>query len=88
MTDKLYEEDAYLREFEAEVTGCVPAEGGWLVTLDRTAFYPEGGGQPADTGTLGGARVLDIDNKVGNFLVGKVLPLPLCMLGLSLDLLS
>lgn len=46
MTDKLYEEDAYLREFEAEVTGCVPAEGGWLVTLDRTAFYPEGGGQP------------------------------------------
>jgi cytosine/adenosine deaminase-related metal-dependent hydrolase len=38
--------------------------------------------------TLGGARVLDIDDKVGNFLVGKVLPLPLCLLGLSLDLLS
>lgn len=59
MTDKLYEKDAYLRTFEAEVTGCAEGKGGWLVTLDRTAFYPEGGGQPADTGILDGARVLD-----------------------------
>ena len=76
MTDKLYEEDAYLREFEAEVTGCVPAEGGWLVTLDRTAFYPEGGGQPADTGTLGGARVLDVHEQEGEILHTTDAPLP------------
>ena len=76
MTDKLYEEDAYLREFEAEVTGCVPAEGSWLVTLDRTAFYPEGGGQPADTGTLGGARVLDVHEKEGEILHTTDAPLP------------
>ncbi|WP_308754832.1 alanyl-tRNA editing protein, partial [uncultured Anaerotruncus sp.] len=76
MTDKLYEEDAYLREFEAEVTGCTQGKGGWLVTLDRTAFYPEGGGQPADTGTLGGARVLDVHEKEGEVVHTTDAPLP------------
>lgn len=76
MTDKLYEEDAYLREFEAEVTGCTQRKGGWLVTLDRTAFYPEGGGQPADTGTLGGARVLDVHEKEGEVVHTTDAPLP------------
>lgn len=56
-TVKLYENDAYLRRFSAAVLACEPEGQSWRVALDRTAFYPEGGGQPADTGTLGGARV-------------------------------
>ena len=56
-TVKLYEDDAFLRRFSACVLVCEPEEEAWRVALDRTAFYPEGGGQPADTGTLGGAAV-------------------------------
>jgi misacylated tRNA(Ala) deacylase len=48
MTELLYQTDSYLREFEAQVT----AVDGKRVALDRTAFYPAGGGQPSDTGTL------------------------------------
>ena len=58
-TEKLYEQDAYLREFSARVLSCAPAGDVWEVVLDRTAFYPEGGGQPGDSGTLGGVAVLD-----------------------------
>ena len=60
MTRKLYYEDCHLSQFTARVTGCTQADGGYAVTLDRTAFYPEGGGQPCDLGTLGGVRVLDV----------------------------
>ena len=49
-TELLYQRDSYLRAWEATVTGVDPAAG--TVTLDRTAFYPGGGGQPADTGTM------------------------------------
>ncbi len=57
---KLYYEDCHLRQFSARVTGCTPVETGWEITLDATAFYPEGGGQPYDTGTLGTVRVLSV----------------------------
>lgn len=58
MTDKLYETDSYAQTFTATVTACTPVAGGFAVVLDRTAFFPEGGGQPFDTGRLGNARVL------------------------------
>lgn len=63
MTRRIYYESAYIKEFDATVTGCTECENGWNVTLDATAFYPEGGGQPADTGTLGGADVTDVQEK-------------------------
>ena len=59
-TKKLYYEDCHLREFDAVVTGCDKSEKGYLVTLDATAFYPEGGGQACDLGILGNASVLDV----------------------------
>lgn len=61
MTKKLYDEDSHLSVFTARVLTCAPAgEGRWAVLLDQTAFFPEGGGQLPDQGTLGGAQVLDV----------------------------
>lgn len=64
-TKKLYYEDCLLREFTATVTGCEKTDGGFAVTLDATAFYPEGGGQAADTGTLDDICVLDVQEQSG-----------------------
>ncbi len=58
-TRKLYYEDSHIQRFSARVLSCAETEKGYEVILDATAFYPEGGGQDADTGTLGGAAVLD-----------------------------
>ena len=58
-TRKLYYEDSHLSRFTATVLSCEPCEKGYEVILDATAFYPEGGGQAADTGTLNGIPVLD-----------------------------
>ena len=60
MTRKLYYEDCHLARFEAEVLSCETAENGYYVNLNQTAFYPEGGGQACDLGTLGGVNVLDV----------------------------
>ena len=64
-TEKLYYADPFLKEFDAVVLSCQPARGGWSVALDRTAFYPEGGGQPADAGVLSGAAVTDVQERDG-----------------------
>lgn len=59
-TERLYYLDSRLLEFDARVLGLSELDDGQIaITLDRTAFYPTGGGQPTDTGTLGGARVVD-----------------------------
>jgi alanyl-tRNA synthetase len=59
-TERLYYNDSHLTEFEARVVDSTERVNGWTaVTLDRTAFYPTGGGQPSDTGMLGEARVVE-----------------------------
>ena len=65
MAEKLFYEDPFLVEFTARVLSCAPDKGGFAVTLDRTAFYPEGGGQSADHGTLVGAAVTDVRERDG-----------------------
>ncbi len=68
-THRLYYDDSYMQDFEAQVRACVPAEPvatasaarpAWEVLLDQTAFYPSSGGQPNDLGKLGEANVLDV----------------------------
>jgi alanyl-tRNA synthetase len=60
MTERLYYRDSHLREFDALVLSCEEDAGRWRVKLDRTAFYPSSGGQPHDTGKLGGVSVLEV----------------------------
>ena len=62
---KLYYDSAYIKEFEGTVVSCEKGKKGYEVVLDQTAFYPEGGGQPTDTGVLGGVRVLEVHEKGG-----------------------
>ena len=64
-TIKLYYQDAFLRRFDATVLDCAADKKAWRVVLDRTAFYPEGGGQGADHGTLGGVNVRDVHEADG-----------------------
>ena len=59
-TERLYYSDSHLIEFDARVVDVTERVSGWTaVVLDRTAFYPTGGGQPSDTGTLNGSRVVE-----------------------------
>ena len=69
MTERLYYNDSFLREFDAQVLSCEPvsaarpaadAAAKWQVKLDRTAFYPTSGGQPYDTGQLGTAKIIEV----------------------------
>lgn len=62
-TERLYYEDAYIRRFEARVVSCQPMGKHYGVVLERTAFFPEGGGQAPDLGTLGAIRVLDVQER-------------------------
>ena len=67
--EKLYYRRPYVKSFEAVVTDCRTGKNGrFQVTLDRTGFYPEGGGQPGDTGSLGSVKVLDVHEKAGEII--------------------
>ncbi len=74
-TQKLFYEDPYQTEFTAQVLRCEQRQGGWDVVLDRSCFYPEGGGQPCDTGTLGLARVTDVHEREGEIVHRCTAPL-------------
>ncbi len=76
MTEKLYDIDSHLRQFTANVISCEKEAARWVAVLDRTAFFPEGGGQAADTGTLGDARVLDVQELGGSILHYLNAPVP------------
>lgn len=63
MSEKLYYKSAYIKEFDAKVISCEKGEKNFEVILDKTAFYPEGGGQPCDLGTINGVKVVDVQEK-------------------------
>jgi alanyl-tRNA synthetase len=77
MTQRLYYSDAYLRTFEARVVDRLAVNGQPAVILDRTAFYPEGGGQPSDRGTLNGVEVVDVQTREADDEVLHILSAPL-----------
>ncbi len=76
MTERLYERDSYLKSFTATVVSCEECEGGFAVILNKTAFFPEGGGQAADKGTLGGIPVLDVKREGEKIIHKTEKPLP------------
>jgi alanyl-tRNA synthetase len=65
LTHRLYYEDSHLRQFQSRVTAVQEREGGTWVALDRTAFYPGGGGQPCDRGKIGAADVPEVEEREG-----------------------
>lgn len=73
ITDKRYLDDPYTVSFQAGLISCVSRQdGGYDVVLDASYFYPESGGQPADTGTLGEARVLSVREAGDDAIVHEV----------------
>ena len=75
MTEKLYYMESHIHEFEATVLECESIKNGFAVILDRSAFFPEGGGQAADTGFIGQAEVLDVQEKAGRHIHYTAVPL-------------
>ena len=67
-TVKLFYQDSHLKEFEAKVVSSEKSGDHYEAELDCTAFFPEGGGQYADTGTIGSVRVLDVQERDGRVL--------------------
>lgn len=78
MTNRLYYTEPYRTSFDGTVVSAEPSDGRLLVVLEQTAFYPTSGGQPFDTGTLGGAAVTDVidreDGAIVHVMTGTVRP--------------
>lgn len=74
MTEKLYYIDGDTREFTARVLKCTPENGAWSVELDRTAVFPGGGGQEADSGTINGLPIIGMREE--DETVYHILPAP------------
>lgn len=68
MTEKLYYKDAYIKEFEAECVRSYEKDGKYIAVLDRTAFFPEGGGQAGDRGEINGIKIFDTVEENGQIL--------------------
>lgn len=83
MTERLFDIDSHLLEFEARVLSCECEKGEFLALVDSTAFAPEGGGQPSDIGTLGEANVLDVREREGELyhVLDRALPVGACVCG-------
>ena len=75
MTAKLFYDTPYAREFDAEIISQSEHDGKYHIILDRTLFYPSGGGQPCDLGTLGGVEVLDVHESGGEIVHVTASPL-------------
>lgn len=65
MTERLYDKDSFIKEFTATVLDSCEKADGYFTVLDKTAFFPEGGGQPSDVGFLDNARVYDVQINEG-----------------------
>lgn len=63
MTEKLYDKDSFIKDFSATVLDCREEDGVYAIVLDKTAFFPEGGGQPADKGFINNEPVDDVQIK-------------------------
>lgn len=68
MSQKLYYENLYAREFDAEILNQYEHDGKFHVILDKTLFFPSGGGQPFDTGFIGGVEVQEVLEKNGEII--------------------
>ena len=76
-TEKLYYQNCHMRQFRAQVLTCSQEGERWVITLDATAFYPEGGGQACDLGKLDDVQVLDVqerDEEILHFCDGPLMP--------------
>jgi alanyl-tRNA synthetase len=68
MSEPIYYQNPYARTLRAEVTHITDRKGGWAIELDRTIFYPEGGGQPGDRGRIGSCEVVTTRKDSGRIL--------------------
>ena len=76
MTERLYLVDSHLFENECTVLSCAPGKEGFDVMVDRTVFFPNKGGQPCDTGVLGGVKVVDVRESGDELILRTDGPLP------------